>query len=131
MSGSVSFGGGGAGMVVVALRFPSYSLPAFADVFGVGCPIIKGWFVLSAVGVVGSRMDSFCGSGGGVCCNGGSVDGWCGGVGVCVGGGAGGGGLVMVDVDVGGVVAEALVVVVSVDGGGMLCVVLVLFLSGV
>ena len=70
-------------------------------------------------------------SGGGVCCNGGSVDGWCGGVKVCVGDGAGGGGLAMVAVDVGGVVAEEVVVVVPVDGGGMLCVVLVLFLSGV
>ena len=118
MSGSVSFGGGGAGMVVVALRFPSYSLQAFADAFGVGCPWIEGWFVVSSVGVVGLGMAFLCGSGGGVCCSGGSVDGWGGGVKVCVGDGAGGGGLAMVAVDVGGVVAEEVVVVVPVGGGG-------------
>ena len=45
MSDSVIFGGGEVGVVVVALRIPSYSLPAFAGASGVGCPLLMGWFV--------------------------------------------------------------------------------------
>ena len=117
-------------MVVVALRFTPYSLPAFADVFGVGFPWIEGWLVVSSVGVLGLWLELICGGGGGVCCSGGSVGGCGGGVKVCVGEGAGGGGLALVGVDVEGVVAEEVVVVVPV-GGGVMCVVLVLFLAGV